>query len=115
MSAHAQRAGVVKKKPCTQANNTQLTTLAKRLHSGLPHARCVPQRVLNLSKLHTETADLDLTIRATQKLELAISLPPPKIARAIQPLVRVRVHDEARSGLICVGHVAKREPDASNV
>ncbi|NEA03807.1 AMP-binding protein, partial [Streptomyces sp. SID10116] len=46
------------------------------------------QRGLDLARLHAETADLHLVVRAAHVLQLALAVPPHQVARAVHPRPR---------------------------
>src|SRR5262249_10739665 len=54
----------------------------------LRHTRVTPQRCLNLPRLNAETANLDLMVRATHKLQNSIKPPPRQVPAAVHPRAR---------------------------
>src|SRR5215831_19960814 len=64
------------------------TPLSARNHRSLRHTRVTPQRCLNLPRLNAETANLDLMVRATHKLQNSIKPPPRQVPAAVHPRPR---------------------------
>src|SRR5215467_9525352 len=64
------------------------TPLSARNHRSLRHTRVTPQRYLNLPRLNAETANLDLMVRATHKLQDSIRPPPRQVPAAVHPRTR---------------------------
>src|ERR1043166_5333604 len=64
------------------------TTLSARNHRSLRHTRVSAQRRLNLPRLNAETANLDLMVRTTHKLQNSINSPPRQVPAAVHPRTR---------------------------
>src|SRR5438105_13604033 len=64
------------------------TTLGARNHRSLRHTRVSAQRRLNLPRLNAETANLDLMVRTTNKLQNPIKPPPRQVPAAVHPRTR---------------------------
>src|SRR5205085_9804732 len=64
------------------------TTLGARNHRSLRHTRVSAQRRLNLPRLNAETANLDLMVRTTNKLQNSINPPPRQVPAAVHPRTR---------------------------
>src|SRR5438034_5632842 len=64
------------------------TTLGARNHRRLRHTRVSAQRRLNLPRLNAETANLDLMVRTTNKLQNSINPPPRQVPAAVHPRTR---------------------------
>src|SRR5246127_3526767 len=57
-------------------------------HRSLRHTRMPPQRRLNLPRLNAKTANLNLMVRATHKLQNSITPPPRQVPAAVHPSPR---------------------------
>src|SRR5438045_2073412 len=62
--------------------------LSARNHRSLRHTRVTTQRRLNLPRLNAETANLDLMVRTTHKLQNSINPPPRQVPAAVHPRTR---------------------------
>ena len=59
-----------------------------RNHNGLRHARLPQQHRLDLARLDPEPAQLDLRVRAAQKLQHAVGTPPRQVPGPVHPRTR---------------------------
>src|ERR1700760_1784347 len=57
-------------------------------HRSLRHTRMPPQRRLNLPRLNAKTANLNLMVRTTHKLQNSITAPPRQVPAAVHPTPR---------------------------
>src|SRR5262249_8446760 len=64
------------------------TARSARPPRTLRHTRGTSQRRLDLPRLNAETAPLDLTVRATHKLQNSINPPPRQVPAAVHPRPR---------------------------
>src|SRR5919205_3683478 len=62
--------------------------LTARNHRSLGHTPVTTQRRLDLPRLNAETANLDLMVRATHKLQNSIKPPPRQVPAAVHPRPR---------------------------
>src|SRR6185369_16119683 len=76
----------------------------------------LPEGVLDLSRLDTEAADLDLLIDPSQELHLAVAPGADEVSGAVEALSGHRppgVGDEAFRGEIRPAEIAARQPGSS--
>src|SRR5262245_7028241 len=63
-------------------------SITARYNRSLRYARVRKQRGLNLPRLNPKTADLNLMVRSTHKLQNPVRTPPRQIAAAVHPCPR---------------------------
>src|SRR6266403_2117855 len=67
---------------------TAPTTLTARNNRRLRYTRMTTQRSLNLSRLNAKTTNLDLMVRAPNKLQYSIPAPARQVPAAVHPTTR---------------------------
>src|SRR4029077_10173426 len=67
---------------------TAPTTLTARNNRRLRYTRVTTQRSLNLPRLNAETTNLDLMVRAPDKLQYSIPAPARQVPAAVHPTTR---------------------------
>lgn len=89
---------------------------APRDDDGTPHSRQLLQRVLDLSRLDSESPDLDLIVDTTEVLQLPVETAPHHVARSVDATVGIRrMADEAPGGLRLLVLVATGHAVAADV
>src|SRR5258705_1896559 len=67
---------------------TAPTTLTARNNRRLRYTRMTTQRSLNLSRLNAKTTNLDLMVRAPNKLQYSVPAPTRQVPTAVHPTTR---------------------------
>ena len=83
-----------------------------RAYAGLPQ-----EDGLDLARLDSKASDLDLVVRAPEKLDGSVQPEPAEVAGAIDPVARVAsppVGDESLGGARAIPHVALGEVSGAN-
>ena len=89
-----------------------------RHHHRLADSRQRPQHLLDLARLDTETANLDLAVQTTEVLQGTVRPPPHPVARAVEPPARAGaegVRHEPFGGQLRPGVIAVRQTVASQI
>ena len=92
--------------------------IAARDNHRLPHRRVRRQRRLDLARLHTKAADLDLAVDPPGEFDAAVGAVARQISGAVKPRPRriaPRVGYEALGGDVRTVQVAARQPVATRV
>src|SRR5256714_9171499 len=86
-------------------------------HRSLRHTRMPPQRRLNLPRLNAKTANLNLMVRATHKLQNSITPPPRQVPAAVHPAPRSTkpVRNKALPSQPAAANIAATYPTARYV
>src|ERR1700750_427001 len=86
-------------------------------HRSLRHTRMPPQRRLNLPRLNAKTANLNLMVRATHKLQNSIPTPPRQVPAAVHPSPRSTkpVRNKALPSQPATANIAATYPTAGYV
>src|SRR4029077_19301837 len=86
-------------------------------HRSLRHTRMTTQRRLNLPRLNAKTANLNLMVRATHKLQNSITPPPRQVPAAVHPSPRSPkpVRNKALPSQPAAANIAATYPTAGYV
>ena len=90
--------------------------IVARSDCASPHTGMASECCFDLAQLNAETANLDLTISATDKFDVAVGQIPDQIAGAIQsvPGWSERIGNESFRRHFVAAEVAAREPRATD-
>ena len=80
---------------------------------GVTHLGTPQQRVLDLTDLDAETADLDLTVSTTEELELSVGQPSTVVPGLVEPIaLGMGIRQEGQPGAVRIVDVTAADADA---